>query len=194
MIYDHERDAESPVADWGGDELFTSVPRRRFKHSASRPRRYSGPVTGAHTLRRPEPVPAVAPTTPDGGHDGRVHAAEATRVGGVAFPSRAGHASGATVEMPKPLPLPPAVAKAVAEQVDPVASFVADLAPGAEGAPVTDAGDTEPSVAPWPRRRREVTPIQDRIAVRPDRIAGWAVALGITLILIAVGTADGGAI
>ncbi len=61
MIYDHERDAEAErersLPDWGGDDLFASVPRRRIGHT-SRPRRLSGPATGAHAARRSEPVAA----------------------------------------------------------------------------------------------------------------------------------------
>jgi hypothetical protein len=197
MIYDHERDAEAErersLPDWGGDDLFASVPRRRIGHT-SRPRRFSGPATGAHAPRRPEPVAAGVPATADGAHDGRVHQAEAARVSRVAFPSRtAGQPPAGPVAMPRPLPLPPAVAKAVAEEADPFASFVADLAPSPAGATSAPA-EPAPKPAPRPRRRRESPPIHERFAVRPDRIAGWAVGLGITLILIAVGTADGGAI
>jgi hypothetical protein len=35
---------------------------------------------------------------------------------------------------------------------------------------------------------------RDRIDHRPDRIAAWAVALGILLILMALGTADAAAL
>ncbi len=197
MIYDHERDAEAErersLPDWGGDDLFSSVPRRRIRHTSSRPRRFSGPSTPAQGARRPEPVPAGVPATADGAHDGRVHHAEAARVGGVAFPSRFGQPPAGPVAMPRPLPLPPEVAKAVAEEADPFASFVADLAPSPAGA-TSPPAEPAPQPAPRPRRRRESPPIHERFAVRPDRIAGWAVGLGITLILIAVGTADGGAI
>ena len=42
-FYDHENEPRRHVADWGGDELFTRMPRRRQVHagrraSAARPR------------------------------------------------------------------------------------------------------------------------------------------------------------
>ncbi len=55
MIYDHELDADGrsgrPVADWGGDELFESMPRRRAV-SSGHARRFSSPATGSHAARR----------------------------------------------------------------------------------------------------------------------------------------------
>ena len=57
-VFDHETEAphgrrRRPAPDWGGDDLFDNVPRRRFSHSAdgASPRR-----RGAH-----EPAPAPAP-------------------------------------------------------------------------------------------------------------------------------------
>src|SRR4051812_34457071 len=57
MIYDHERDGAEArrgrnVADWGGDDLFTSMPRRRAKHASARPRRATSSATGTHAVRR----------------------------------------------------------------------------------------------------------------------------------------------
>src|SRR4051794_40443315 len=57
MIYDHERDGAEArrgrnVADWGGDDLFTSMPRRRAKHASARPRRTASSATGTHAVRR----------------------------------------------------------------------------------------------------------------------------------------------
>lgn len=45
-VYDHEIEAPigRRVADWGGDDLFHQMPRRRFGRATARPRRASGPA------------------------------------------------------------------------------------------------------------------------------------------------------
>ena len=54
--------------------------------------------------------------------------------------------------------------------------------PGALAEPVRPVYTTE--------RRRPAPTVADRLGARPDRVAGWAFGLGLTLILIAVSTAD----
>lgn len=96
-LYDHERPRRRPAPDWGGDDLFDAVPRRRFAREAS-----------------PEPSspPPARRTVTITGHPGR---------------------SGAL-------------------------------------------GRSRPRT------------VEQRIHARPDRIAAWAFALGLLLIVIAVAT------
>jgi hypothetical protein len=47
-FYDHENEPRRHVADWGGDELFTRMPRRRAVHTPPPPR-----------FRRPAPIDPV---------------------------------------------------------------------------------------------------------------------------------------
>lgn len=37
LLYDHERPRRSPAPDWGGDDLFDAVPRRRFARTVAEP-------------------------------------------------------------------------------------------------------------------------------------------------------------
>jgi hypothetical protein len=55
---------------------------------------------------------------------------------------------------------------------------------------VTVTGRPQPLPARKPERRRPPRTVEERIGHRPDRVAAWAVGLGMLLILIAVGTAD----
>src|SRR3712207_6950413 len=54
--YDHEREAgssrERPVADWGGDDLFTTTPRRFGRHADAGPRPHTGAATASHAEDR----------------------------------------------------------------------------------------------------------------------------------------------
>jgi hypothetical protein len=52
---------------------------------------------------------------------------------------------------------------------------------------VSDVEDPSPARAP--HRRRAPRRVSDRLGTRPDRIAGWAVLLGFTLVLITMLTA-----
>ena len=53
-FYDHENESRRRVADWGGDELFTRMPRRRALHTGPPPR-----------FRRPAPVDPAHRAAPD---------------------------------------------------------------------------------------------------------------------------------
>ncbi len=191
MIYDHERDAESrrggQVADWGGDDLFSSMPRRRSKHTGARPRRISGPVTGAHAVRRGEGTEMRRPAA-ESEAQASVEAslAELVQRGS---DSRLGIAdagpSAALATGPDSRPSQPG-AVPVASGVEPF-----DVP---ERRTVTVTGQPEPRPLTRERRRPQPTIRERLLSDRPDKIAGWAFGLGITLILIALGTADGGVI
>jgi hypothetical protein len=162
-FYDHEQEPtrgrrEREAPDWGGDDLFTSTPRRR---------RFDRPARGEQ-------------------HGGR-RRAETTEH---PLPRRS---SG-------PAPARPAVSAAVADvrpaidaQPEPAAP---DPTPEIEGhtmAPppvgrrtVTVTGHPDPQ----PVRRRPAPTMDERlIGTRPERIASYAFAMGLLLILIAFLTA-----
>jgi hypothetical protein len=216
MIFDHERGAESrrgrPVADWGGDDLFTSTPRRRIKPGAPPPRRVSGPATATHAVRRedatlhrsasrawsqdaaPEvhPLDRLAATlAPEEPADDAV--ANRPRPAATRAPLAAEDRHLEPGAMPRPAPVlmpeddaTPGTGDAVTvSQWKPPAMPEPADAPVRRTVSITGRPDKVRPVA-----RRPQPTVHDRLTMRPDRIAGWAFGLGITLILIAVGTAD----
>ncbi len=235
MIYDHELDADGrsgrPVADWGGDELFESMPRRRAV-SSGHARRFSSPATGSHAARRggdashattadaPAGMPPTAEhhvtrdsavgrfpsegtaaegrftrdrATSDGRftRDGATSDGRFTRDGRPQFdPFADDHRSAPD---PSPAsgaePVRAAVPAALPEPL-PVPSAAPDAPEGRRTVRITG----RPGASAVPARRRPQPTLDDRVGSRPDRIAGWAFGLGITLILIAMGTSDAGII
>ena len=146
-FYDHQSGADTTrerrAPDWGGDELFSEAPRRRF----TRPDR---PHMRVHPLGVAAPDPAE-------------HRVIESHVA----PSSATHRRDPHGERPE------------------------RAANGRRT--VTITGRPGALTAPRPaaiERRRPAPTVADRIGGRPDRIAGWAFGLGLTLILVAVSTAD----
>ena len=167
-FYDHEQQSPSgrrrhEAPDWGGDDLFTSAPRRRrFEHSGRRretvehalPRRVSGPAADRPAAPLPEPVrgaSAVAERLDLGVIDDLL----STTAAEVAAPE------------PAVAPEPP-----VRTEEPPAA--------GRRTVTITGHPDRQPV------RRRPAPTVDERIiGSRPDRIAAYAFALGLLLILIA---------
>jgi hypothetical protein len=163
-FYDHEQDAQSgrrrrAAPDWGGDDLFTSTPRRRRfdrplvddhdSDASSRLDQVLQPDTMEHVL----PVAAAAAT------------ATARSVAGDGAPRLS-------------LEIPPAL--------DPGRSvrYGAPVAPNGRRT-VTVTGHPERGYG-VPSRRRPAPTLDERlIGSRPDRVAMWAFALGVLLIVIA---------
>jgi hypothetical protein len=166
-LFDHEQELEAPARgrrrpapDWGGDELFSSTPRRR------RPRQRVRDIGEHHLYAVPAPEEfefshaGPAPETP---HRAALELIET-----------------AELELPAP-----------AEDVEAHAHVVThtETPPPAGRRTVTITGHPEPRVI---RTRRPAPTVDQRIGHRPDRIAGWAFALGMLLILIAILTAHMG--
>ena len=61
---------------------------------------------------------------------------------------------------------------------------------GVEGRRTVKIGGRPAEFYSSPSRRRPTRPVHERLGARPDRIAAWAFALGILLILIAIATAN----
>jgi hypothetical protein len=182
-VYDHEHEEprssggrrRRPVADWGVDDVFDHVPRRRFSRAAEGPPRDRGfsRAEEHRAARAPsdERAPEAEPEVPRG----RVDDGRRTLVIGRAedLPSEI-----AAVTADRDL----------GEHEPPVVR-----APG-ERRTVKIGGRPEGSLeaARFHRdfeRRRPPRPAHERLGARPERLAAWAVALGMLLILIAILTA-----
>jgi len=160
-FYDHEQDVASgrrrrvAAPDWGGDDLFTSAPRRR---------RFDRPLRGDHAPEVSDRVDQILR------HDTAEHA----------VPTAAGAARAVAVD-PVPrmsLEIPP--------ELDPGPSVRsgATIAPNGRRT-VTVTGHPERGYG-VPARRRPAPSLDERlIGSRPDRVAMWAFALGVLLIVIA---------
>jgi hypothetical protein len=190
-VYDHEHEEprsgrrRRPVADWGvGEDVFEQMPRNRFSRAADAPareRRFAR-EDGERPLRavedgepaaerKPEPAPEV----PRGGvDDGR-----------------------RTLRIGKDEDVPSEIAAITADRdinTDEVAVPVPE-----KGAGVPDRrtvkiggrpeGSLEAARYQRDRARRPKRTAHERVGHRPDRIAMWAFALGLLLILIAILTA-----
>src|SRR3954452_13853162 len=153
-----------PVADWGVDDVFDHMPRRRFSHTTEGPPR---------DRRAPARDAEAAPIPRGGAEDGR----RTLRIGSDEdVPSEiaaltADRDLGGVDEAPAPPDAHPAVEPATRRTVK------IDGRPGGAGFPQ------------GPQRRRPPRRPSRLIGPRPDLLAAYAVALGLLLILIAILTA-----
>jgi hypothetical protein len=183
FTHDEARSARRrrPVADWGGDELFTRMPRRRSGHAGPRSRRFARPdddVAPAEPLEDWAPAePALAEPEPSLGD----------------FERQAEHEPPVAEREPR--------RSEAAERVAGRADFEAPaVRPGAGGVPgrrTVVIGRSGRPEFPHPEapfssvsRRRPPRTVAERIGGQPERIVGWAFALGMLLILIAIATAQ----
>jgi hypothetical protein len=187
------------VADWGvGEELFDGMPGRRFdrrgpEHGPSRggstPR--GGAADGRRTIVITEDDVRLEDEAPAEEFARREDALEARRrhdevwAGDEPFaeePARDPYASAIEAFAPggRFAEEPPARPRS---EPDGIARG------GIEGRRTVKIGGRPAEFHPSPARRSSRT-IHERLGPRPDRIAAWAFALGILLILIAVATAN----
>jgi len=177
-VYDHEHEEprsgprRRPVADWGvGDDMFAHMPRNRFPRTADVPRERRFAREDAE--RRP-PRDAAAGGD-EGGGEPRGGAADGRR----------------TIRIGKDEDLPSEIAAVTADR------DLGDEPEPPQAAPerrtVKIAGRPEGSLEAAryqrDRLRRPPRTAHERIGHRPDRIAMWAFALGLVLIVIAILTA-----
>jgi hypothetical protein len=186
-LYD-QFEEEHRVADWGGDELFTRMPRPRAVDDAPPPRfRRSQPAA-----ERPLALvdsPAERRGAPDGEgrsepRERRAPSAEQT------MRERAERLSLAVVADAPAAPAPAADPRAA----DPAAPPAAAPPAGRPTKLITGRPDGTPRLpaeftSSVERRRPARTPAE-WVGARPERIVAWAFALGLLLILIAISTAD----
>jgi hypothetical protein len=212
-VYDHETEdprsgaRRRPVADWGvGEELFDHMPRRRFGRPSDPHRRDSHPrergasaraedfliddePAGRDERRSEERRPAdrderrpadrdaadrlaAAPTEDLGAPVRTTAPAEATAEAGAS--SGASASRSAAERQPEVPGAEPARPAARADSIDGRRTIVIGR---------SVHGDT------LTRRPRRPRTVGERVGHRPDRMAMWAVALGLLLILIAILTA-----
>lgn len=190
-VYDHTeeepRRRRRQVADWGvGEELFDGMPGRRFERRGDDHRIPRG---GADDGRR---TIVIA--------EGEVPTAEPPEVLDEEFTSRedalrareehdavwGGDEPFAEAEAEAPLAEVRDLAKAATPE--PRGSADGIVRGGVEGRRTVKIGGRPAEFHSAPRRPSR--PVHERVGPRPDRIAAWAFALGLLLILIAIATAN----
>ena len=212
-VYDHTDDEPRPagrrrrqVADWGvGEELFDGMPGRRFgrrgadhpapreDHGASArdagiPR--GGVRAGRRTIVISEDDVRFEDETPAEEFASREDALAARRVhdavwaGDEPFADPSGEPFAALREEAPDGPHDASWAPAGAPSTAPVAI----VRGGVEGRRTVKIGGRPAEFHPTSRRPSRT--MHERLGPRPDRIAAWAFALGILLILIAIATAN----
>jgi hypothetical protein len=192
-VYDHDNEEprtsarrRRPAADWGvGEELFDHMPRRRF--ARDEPHRYTDhdpqiPRGGADDGRRTVVIgddeqvpPAVGPPAEaDAEFASREEALRAREQHDAVW---AGEEPFAPERMPDFEDAPAAPERVQDQRV--------------EGRRTVKIGG-RPGELVMPARRRPPRTVSERVGHRPARFAGWAFALGLLLILVAVATAVAG--
>jgi hypothetical protein len=186
-LFDQQSE-EHRVADWGGDDLFTRMPRPRVVDDAPPPRfrpqqleepaapRVLALVEPPHE-RRTEPVGEEWEGPHDRRRDGRTAEAamqeRAERVGLSVIEGDAEPDWEPTVRHPD-------------DGWDRTGQRPMKVLTGhPDGTPRPRPYETSPE-----RRRRPAKTPAEWIGARPERIMAWAFALGLLLILIAITTAD----
>ena len=183
------------VADWGGDDLFTRMPRPRAVDDAPPPR--------FSRVTQPSPPSGAAP----GGAVRTLSLVESLDERRGDPPLARGDA--ALEERSGPRDRRRASQTAERAMLERAERLGLAIVPPPESpppsAPAAPAGSMPPSVpaspvsAPQPlpivhaERQRQARRTAEWIWARPERIVGWAFALGLLLILIAISTADAAA-
>jgi len=183
-VYDHEHEEprsgrrRRPVADWGvGDDVFEYMPRNRFSRAAEGPPRERRFSTREGAERPPARPIAGEPARPvEGAPEGR-----------------------RTIVIDRPEDVPSEIAaitvdRHLGEVGTPAEEAPETVSTAGERRTVRIAGRPEASLeaARFHREhahRRPPRTAHERVGARPDRLAMWAVALGLLLILIALLTA-----
>jgi len=185
-FYDHEDDAvptrEHAAADWGADEVFATVPRRRFRGERSAltlSPASSRPHVGAPAARSSEwrPLPI------SGNHDAPAPAPRGDALADLTPsapppPAPAVLLSSGGLLTSGVVLAPPATAWTEAQEPQGRRTVVVTGRPGGAPAPArpyTAAAD----------RLRAPRSVSDRVGGRPDQIAGWSFGMGLLLIVVA---------
>jgi hypothetical protein len=199
-VYDHTDDEPRPssgrrrrqVADWGvGEELFDGMPGRRFDrrgldHAIAHDDRgpsiqRGGARDGRRTIVITEDDVRFEDEAPAEEFASREDALEARRAHDAIWAGDEPFADPADVE---PVDEPAAEDEVEADE----ASLHAIVRGGVEGRRTVKIGGRPAEFHPTSRRSSRT--VHERLGPRPDRIAAWAFALGILLILIAIATAN----
>jgi hypothetical protein len=189
-LFDHEQELEPagaplrgrarPAPDWGGDDLFSSTPRRRRRLDPEQARRAAAERHRSRDIGEHHLYAVPSPDDVEWSHAGRFRRDEPAAAAG------ADPEPEAAVPAADEPDAPQSAAGAVAIETVQAGVAFAEITPPAGRRTVTVTGHPEPRVI---RPRRPAPTVDQRIGHRPDRIAGWAFALGMLLILIAILTA-----
>jgi hypothetical protein len=212
-VYDHDEDEPRPsgrrrrqVADWGvGEEIFDHMPGRRFERRPSGHGDPQMPRGGADDGRRTiviEPADAELPLEAPHGEPGEEFTSRED-----ALRSHEEHEELWAGDEPFAEPGTPSAADELAARAEAFDQAYGSTEVDATGAPLWPSGDAivrggqagrrtvkiggrPGELQASPVRRRPPRTASERLGARPDRVAAWAFALGILLILIAVATAN----
>lgn len=196
-VYDHHSEDEPrparrrrQAADWGvGEELFDRMPSRRFARREPEHQVPRGGVEDRRTIviERDEPAPL-----PDEANRQSADEAFASREEAL----RARRAHDALWGGDEPFADRPAASLEIepVEPVGPVGRFedapaartAEPVRGGVEGRRTVKIGGRPGEHYRPSERRRPPRTVHERLGPRPDRIAAWACALGLLLILIAI--------
>jgi hypothetical protein len=190
-VYDHTeeepRRRRRQVADWGvGEELFDGMPGRRFERRGDDHRIPRGGVDdGRRTIviAEGEAPKAERPEVLDEEYASRQEALRAREQHDAVW---AGDEPFARKEVEPPLAEERDLAEALAPE--PRGSADGIVRGGVEGRRTVKIGGRPAEFHSAPRRPSRT--VHERVGPRPDRIAAWAFALGLLLILIAIATAN----
>jgi hypothetical protein len=213
-VYDHNDDEPRPagrrrrqVADWGvGEELFDGMPGRRFERRGAEhaiPR--GGSDDGRRTIVITEDDVRIEEESPGEEFASRDAALEARRQHDAVWAGDEPFAPDApadTDDLDAAGPTAEARERYDELVADPSPHDLSDSSPygdvvpdgivrgGVEGRRTVKIGGRPAEFHSAPSRRRPSRTVHERLGPRPDRIAAWAFALGLLLILIAVATAS----
>ncbi len=178
-LFDQFED-EHRIADWGGDELFTRMPRPRPVDDAPAPRFRPSLVVSerASEPAAPEPPRRQLALVEPRGDDRTGREPLARRSGEQAMRERAERLGLSVVEP--------------THRFDESGALIEPEPVGRPTKVITGRPGEAPRPLPTVRteRRRPPRTPAEWIGPRPERIVGWAFALGLLLILIAITTAD----
>jgi hypothetical protein len=193
-VYDHTeeepRRRRRQVADWGvGEELFDGMPGRRFERRGDDHRiPRGGADDGRRTIVIAEgEVPtSEPPEVLDEEFTSREEALRAREQHDAVWGGDEPFADATREEVEPPL----VEQRDLAEAGTPEPRGSADgiVRGGVEGRRTVKIGGRPAEFHSAPRRPSR--PVHERVGPRPDRIAAWAFALGLLLILIAIATAN----
>jgi len=203
-VYDHEHEEprsgrrRRPVADWGvGEDMFEAMPRNRFPRSADAPpreRRFAR--EDAERRQRPADE-GPAPEAPEAGAAAPAAEQDEPQAPPHAVPRGRVDDGRKTIRIGSDEDVPSEIAAITADRDINTDEVAVPASPPSGEQPerrtVKIGGHPEGSLEAAryqrDRSRRPRRTAHERVGHRPDRIAMWAFALGLVLILIAVLTA-----
>ena len=199
-VYDQTEEEPRPagrrrrqVADWGvGEELFDGMPGRRFERRGDDHRiPRGGADDGRRTIVIADGAAPAAepPEVVDEEFASREAALRAREEHDAVWAGDEPFADEAREEDEQPLAEERDLAEALAPEAPPRAAD-AIVRGGVEGRRTVKIGGRPAEFHSAPARRSPSRTVHERVGPRPDRIAAWAFALGLLLILIAIATAN----